>query len=80
MKLNEHIQNLSARIITINIVVFVLLALLAVRLYNLQIVHGDDYLKRAENQRVRLIPIPAPGAIFDRNGNGSMRDEDRLER
>ncbi len=69
MKLNEHVQNLGARMITINIVVFVLLALLGVRLYYLQIVHGDDYLKRAENQRVRLIPIPAPrGAIFDRNG------------
>lgn len=69
MKLNEHVQNLGARMITVNIVVFVLLALLGVRLYYLQIVHGDDYLKRAENQRVRLIPIPAPrGAIFDRNG------------
>lgn len=69
MKLNEHVQNLGARMITVNIVVFVLLALLGVRLYYLQIVHGDDYLKRAENQRVRLIPIPAQrGAIFDRNG------------
>lgn len=69
MKLNEHVQNLSARIITINVVVFVLLALLGARLYYLQIVHGEDYLKRAENQRVRLIPIPAMrGAIFDRNG------------
>jgi penicillin-binding protein 2 len=40
-----------------------------VRLYYLQIVRGDDYMKRAENQRVRFIPIPAPrGAIFDRKG------------
>ncbi len=69
MKLNGHVQNLRARIATINIIVFVLLILLGVRLYYLQIVRGDDYLKRAENQRVRLIPIAAPrGAIFDRKG------------
>ncbi|MEP6946662.1 MAG: penicillin-binding protein 2 [Acidobacteriota bacterium] len=69
MKLNSQVQNLTARIGTINIVVFVLLALLGARLYYLQIVRGEDYLKRAENQRIRLIPIPAPrGAIFDRNG------------
>ena len=48
---------------------FVLLTLLGVRLYYLQIVKGEYYAERAENQRVRLIPIPAPrGAIFDRNG------------
>src|SRR6478672_13541154 len=69
MKLNSQGQRLGARIITINIFVFVVLAVLGVRLYYLQIVRGEDYLKRAENQRVRLIPIPAPrGAIFDRNG------------
>jgi penicillin-binding protein 2 len=69
MKLNDHVQNLGARIWAIQIVAFVLLALLGVRLYYLQIVKGQYYSDRAENQRVRLIPIPAPrGAIFDRNG------------
>ncbi len=54
---------------TIQVFAFILLALLGVRLYYLQIVQGDYYSERAENQRVRLIPIPAPrGAIFDRNG------------
>ncbi len=69
MKLNEHAQNLSLRIGTIHIVAFVLLTILGVRLYYLQVVQGDYYSERAENQRVRLIPIPAPrGAILDRNG------------
>jgi len=69
MKLNEHAQNLVLRIGAIQIIVFVLLALLGVRLYYLQIVQGQYYSDRAENQRIRLIPIPAPrGAIFDRNG------------
>ena len=69
MKLNEHGQNLGGRLITIQIVAFVLLALLGVRLYYLQVVRGEYYSERAENQRIRLIPIPAPrGAILDRNG------------
>ncbi|MGH9948116.1 MAG: penicillin-binding protein 2 [Pyrinomonadaceae bacterium] len=69
MKLNEQYQNLGGRILTIQIVAFVLLALLGARLYYLQVVRGEYYSERAENQRIRLIPIPAPrGAIFDRNG------------
>lgn len=47
----------------------VLLAILGVRLYHLQINKGDYYAERAQNQRIRVIRIPAPrGAIFDRNG------------
>ncbi|MGD9564188.1 MAG: penicillin-binding protein 2 [Pyrinomonadaceae bacterium] len=70
MKLNEQGQNLFARIGTIHAVAFVLFAILGVRLYYLQVVQGAYWAERAENQRIRLIPIPAPrGAIFDRNGN-----------
>ncbi len=69
MKLNDSVQNLGARVAAIQILAFILLALLGVRLYYLQITKGAYYAERAENQRVRLIPIPAPrGAIFDRNG------------
>ncbi|HMO81202.1 MAG TPA: penicillin-binding protein 2 [Pyrinomonadaceae bacterium] len=69
MKLRDQAQNTGARIATIHIVAFILLTLLGVRLYDLQIVKGDYYEQRAENQRIRLISIPAPrGAIFDRNG------------
>ncbi|HYJ92221.1 MAG TPA: penicillin-binding protein 2, partial [Pyrinomonadaceae bacterium] len=69
MKINDHAQNLSARIATIQVVAFLLLTVLGARLYYLQIVKGTYYSERAESQRVRLIPIPAPrGAIFDRNG------------
>jgi penicillin-binding protein 2 len=69
MKLNESAQNLGIRIGTVQIVAFVLLTLLGVRLYYLQVVKGEHFSERAENQRIRLIPIPAArGAIFDRNG------------
>lgn len=69
MKLNDQSQNLPIRIGVLQIIAFVLLAILGARLYYLQIVKGEYYEERAENQRVRKIPIPAPrGAIFDRNG------------
>ena len=69
MKFNEQSQNLSGRIVTIQIIAFVVLSLLGIRLYYLQVVNGEYWAGRAENQRIRLIPIPAPrGAIFDRNG------------
>lgn len=69
MKIGDHVQNLGARVGTIQVLAFVLLSLLGVRLYFLQIVKGDYYSDRAESQRVRFIPIPAPrGAVFDRYG------------
>ncbi|HZH34212.1 MAG TPA: penicillin-binding transpeptidase domain-containing protein, partial [Pyrinomonadaceae bacterium] len=69
MKFDDHSQNLGARIGAIQVFAFVLLAVLGVRVYFLQIVRGDQYKERAENQRIRLLPIPAPrGAILDREG------------
>ena len=69
MKMGDHVQSLGARVGTIQAVAFVLLGLLGVRLYYLQVVKGDYYSERAESQRVRLIPIPAPrGAVLDRKG------------
>ncbi|MEQ1643526.1 MAG: penicillin-binding protein 2 [Pyrinomonadaceae bacterium] len=69
MKIGDQVQNLGARVATIQVLAFVLLALLGVRLYFLQIVNGEYYSDRAESQRVRFIPIPAPrGAVFDRFG------------
>jgi cell division protein FtsI/penicillin-binding protein 2 len=51
------------------LVVVVLLTVLGVRLYLLQVVWGKYYSEIAQNQRMRLLPIPAPrGMIFDRNG------------
>lgn len=69
MKFQDYSQNLPVRIGVIHALAFILLTVLGVRLYYLQIVRGGYYSERAENQRVRFIPIPAPrGAILDRNG------------
>src|SRR5215213_3627845 len=68
MKFEDDSQNLRVRLRIIQVLVIMLLAVLAVRLYVLQIVNGTYYAERAENQRIRLLPIPAPrGVIFDRN-------------
>ncbi|HEV8158359.1 MAG TPA: penicillin-binding protein 2 [Pyrinomonadaceae bacterium] len=69
MKLHDQTQNLVVRVGAIQVIAFVLLAILGARLYYLQVVKGEYYSDKAENQRIRLIPIPAPrGAIFDRQG------------
>jgi penicillin-binding protein 2 len=69
MKFVDDSQNLRVRLRLIQVLVLVLLSVLCVRLYLLQIVNGAHYAEVAENQRIRLLPIPAPrGAILDRNG------------
>src|SRR3989475_8054689 len=70
MKFEDTSQNLRPRLSIVNVMVVLLLAVLGVRLYLMQIVRGKYYADIAENQRIRLLPIPAPrGVIFDRNGN-----------
>ena len=69
MKFEDESQNLRVRLRTIQALVLALLTVLGVRLYYLQIANGAYYAERAENQRIRLLPIPAQrGTIFDRNG------------
>jgi penicillin-binding protein 2 len=69
MKFEDTSQNLRARLRAVQVMVVLLLSLLAVRLYFLQVVRGQYYAEIAQNQRIRLLPIPAPrGIIFDRNG------------
>jgi len=69
MKFEDDSQNLKVRLQIVHVIVVVLLTVLGVRLYYLQVVRGAYFAERAENQRIRMLPIPAPrGAIFDRNG------------
>jgi len=69
MKFADHSQNIGVRLRMVQALVLIMLALLAVRLYVLQVINGPRYAAIAENQRIRKLPIPAPrGAIFDRHG------------
>lgn len=69
MKFEDDSQNLRVRLRVVQLLILVMLAVLGVRLYVLQIVKGRYYADRAENQRIRMLPIPATrGAILDRTG------------
>src|SRR5919205_4608033 len=75
MKFEDDSQNLRARLRVLQILILLLISVLGVRLYVLQVMKGAFYAERAENQRIRLLPIPAPrGVIFDRTGKLPLVD------
>jgi penicillin-binding protein 2 len=75
MKFEDDTQNLKVRMAIINGLVVAVLVVLGARLYFLQVINGDYYSERAENQRVRRLRIPAPrGAIFARDGKTILVD------
>lgn len=63
------------KIIKIGYLVIAAFALIIIRLWQLQILQGDEYLKLSEANRLRIINIHAPrGIIFDRNGIPLVRN------
>jgi penicillin-binding protein 2 len=49
--------------------------IIAVRLWQLQILQGDEFRKMSESNRMRIIGIPAPrGIIYDRNGTALVKN------
>ena len=64
--LREFFNN---RILVIKFVLFLVGTLLLLRLFNLQIVNGQEYRERSEKKMLRETVIEAPrGEIYDRNG------------
>jgi penicillin-binding protein 2 len=60
---------LSLRVAALGFVALALFAIVFFRLWYLQVLAGDQYLAEANQNRARVIPIPAPrGDIVDRNG------------
>ncbi|NWF75376.1 MAG: penicillin-binding protein 2 [Nitrospirae bacterium] len=63
------------KIIKIGYIVIAAFALIIIRLWQLQVLQGDEYLKLSEANRLRIINIHAPrGIIFDRNGIPLVRN------
>ncbi|MCS6885173.1 MAG: penicillin-binding protein 2 [Acidobacteriota bacterium] len=57
------------RILFLKYFIVAFIIIIGVRFWYLQIVQHEHYLKQAENNRIRDIPIPAPrGSILDREG------------
>ena len=67
--------NLELRVYFIQYLVLAVFIALGIRFYVLQVARHDDYQARAENNRIREIPIPASrGAILDRTGERVLVD------
>jgi len=65
----------SEKIIILSYLVTVLIFLLLLRLWQLQLLQGDEYRRLSEANRMRIIDIPAPrGIIFDRNGSPLVKN------
>ncbi len=60
---------LQRRLVTTALVVFVAFALVAGRLWYLQVDRGGEMRDRSENNRIRIVRLPAArGVVYDRNG------------
>ena len=58
-----------ARFIAFGVAAAILMVALGGRLFQLQVVNGDEYARRASADRTIAVPLPAPrGLIFDRTG------------
>lgn len=50
-------------------------AVMVLKLFNLQIIRGDEYKKISDSNRLKIIKLPAPrGIIYDRNGRAFVRN------
>ena len=64
----EGSYDFELRLYGIQYLILVIFIALGIRFYVLQVVRHDDFQQRAENNRIREIPILAPrGAILDRS-------------
>lgn len=62
-------QTNSEKIVLISYIIIIGFVIILLRLWQLQILHGSEFRKVSESNRLRIIGVPAPrGIIFDRNG------------
>jgi penicillin-binding protein 2 len=63
------IKSEPEKVLILSYLVIAAFLLLVMRLWQLQILQGNEYRKLSEANRLRIVNIPAPrGIIFDRNG------------
>jgi penicillin-binding protein 2 len=66
----EDLRQAGLRLQIIYYLAIAIFATLIARLWYLQVMNSNGYAERAEANRIRIIPIPAPrGTILDRKGN-----------
>lgn len=66
----EEINEIKNRTLWLAGAILLIISALLVRTWYLQVFQGNLYREMSENNRMRLVEIPAPrGFIYDRNGN-----------
>ncbi len=66
----RELEVFGLRVVVVILLVFAMTGVLIARLVNLQIFWHEHYSDLANNNRVRLVPIPpGRGLVYDRNGN-----------
>lgn len=64
------IETTQKRLAFLKISMVIIFSILLIRLWFLQVIEGDAYKKIAEENRIRVVAIPASrGAVYDRNNN-----------
>lgn len=67
---DERTKRLKKRVVFIFAALLTMYIIVAIRAYDLQILKGEQYKRRAESQQSAIITLtPRRGTIFDRNGN-----------
>jgi penicillin-binding protein 2 len=62
--------NMQMRVVSVAILVAIIFVVLAIRLWYLQVLTGDDFTRSAEATQTREVKIPAQrGVIYDRDGD-----------
>ncbi len=69
MRIYEDLRQVQARVLLGQYLLLALLSLLAAHFWQLQVVRGREFRERAENNRIRVLPLAAPrGPLLDREG------------
>jgi penicillin-binding protein 2 len=70
---------MRARLLTLHVLVLTLLVVLAVRLWQVQVVRGQEFVTRATETRTRAVIVPAVrGQILDSSGRPLVRNKTAL--
>ena len=66
---SDEERSARSKLFYFGVLVFFVFGILTLQLARLQLVNGEEYRQRAENNRLRQVPVmPARGLIYDRNG------------
>jgi penicillin-binding protein 2 len=69
------LYGLEKRILIVTYSVLLVFVIFLLKLWDLQIISGDEYKEISERNRLRIVEIPAPrGLIYDRNDNALVKN------